>query len=142
MLVIKLLDKKCKPEKKKTGDVGFDLRNRSGNTWFFPFQRKKMLTGVCAQIPYGFSGDIRPRSGNSLRGFDVKLGTIDNNYRGEIGVVLKNDSFKIRKINQYERIAQLVLVQVSLYDNNNITIVDELDQTDRGEDGFGASGKL
>lgn len=141
MLIIKLLDKRCKPQKHKTGDVGFDLKSRNKDTWFFPFQRKKMLTGVCAQIPYGLCGDVRPRSGNSLRGFDVKLGTIDNNYRGEIGVLIKNDSFRIRKIKQYERIAQLVLTEVSLYGNHSIEIVDELDQSERGEDGWGKSGR-
>lgn len=85
---------------------------------------------------------IRPRSGMSLKEHsNVKLGTIDNKYTGEIGVIFVNDGEKDLIINKYDRIAQIVFNKIVKYKKEFIIYVDELDSTSRGDKGFGSSGK-
>lgn len=85
---------------------------------------------------------IRPRSGMSLKEHsNVKLGTIDNKYTGEIGVIFVNDGKDDLIINKYDRIAQIVLNKIVKYKEEFVIYVDELDSTNRGDKGFGSSGK-
>lgn len=105
-----------------------------------PFERVLIGTGLFMSIPKGFQLEIRDRSGVSLkRGLKVfnSPGTIDSDYRGEIGVILCNMTQSLSKIKIGERIAQGVLTQ---YTQPIFSIVDELESTERNEGGFGSTG--
>lgn len=85
---------------------------------------------------------IRPRSGMSLKEHsNVKFGTGDNKYTGEMGVIFINDGNEDLVINKYDRIAQIVLNKIVKYKNDFIVYVDELGPTNRGDKGFGSTGK-
>ena len=105
-----------------------------------PFERKLVNTGLYAQLEKGYEIQVRPRSGLALKkGITVlnSPGTIDADYRGEIGVVLINLSNDAFTINSGDRIAQLV---VSKHEQPNLEQTDSLDSTSRGEKGFGSTG--
>ncbi len=105
-----------------------------------PLERKLFPTGLFIELPDGYEAQIRPRSGLALkRGFTVlnTPGTIDADYRGEIGIILINLSQQPQTVEPGERIAQMVItpcVQPQLVE------VQEINQTQRGEGGFGHSG--
>jgi len=106
---------------------------RSGDRYLFP-------TGIKLAIPVGYEIQVRPRSGLALKhGITVvnTPGTIDADYRGEIGVILINNGHHGVVIGHNERIAQLVLTPVA---KANFQLVDELDSTIRGEGGFNSTG--
>lgn len=127
------------PHYAKPGDAGMDLRSNC-DMWLRPGQIFNVPTGVRAAIPDGYVGDVRPRSGlASKHGITVvnSPGTVDSGYRGEIGVPLINLGKKPFAISKGDRIAQLVVHRVARCD---IELVDELDETERGEGGFGSSG--
>ena len=95
------------------------------------------MLGLAIEIPYGFAGIIKGRSGLTKAGIIVPTGTVDQNYRGEIGVTLLNTSYKTHKIKQGDRIAQFCVTPTySLYFDE----VSELSPTDRGSNGFGSTG--
>ena len=105
-----------------------------------PFERKLVNTGLYAQLEKGYEIQVRPRSGLALKkGITVlnSPGTIDADYRGEIGVILINLSNDDFIINTGDRIAQLV---VSKHEQPNLEQTDSLDSTSRGEKGFGSTG--
>lgn len=97
-------------------------------------------TGLAMEIPLGYFGGIYARSGlaskRALRPANC-VGVVDSDYRGEVMVALHNDSDVPQVINDGERIAQLVLHRIIQVD---FSIVDELDETERGEGGFGSTG--
>jgi len=86
---VKLLDPKCKPERKTAGAVGYDLVAREG-VEILAGRVGKVPVGVCLEMAPGTEAQVRPRSGLTLRGLIGVLGTIDSDYRGEIGVLLHN----------------------------------------------------
>ena len=95
------------------------------------------MLGLALEIPYGFAGIIKGRSGLTKAGVIVPTGTIDQNYRGEIGVTLLNTSRKSYTVKQGDRIAQFCVTPTySLYFDE----VSELSKTDRGTQGFGSTG--
>src|SRR5699024_5832106 len=98
-------------------------------------------TGVKIDIPVGYVGDVRPRSGLSLKTpFRVILGTLDSGFSGEIKVIADNISVKPYAIKKGEKIAQLVIQKVEL---PTLEIVDQFDtQSDRGSNGFGSSDEV
>ena len=105
-----------------------------------PLERKLVNTGLYAQLEKGYEIQVRPRSGLALKkGITVlnSPGTIDADYRGEIGVILINLSNDDFIINSGDRIAQLV---VSKHEQPNLEQTDSLDSTLRGEKGFGSTG--
>ena len=105
-----------------------------------PKERKLIKTGICISIPLGFEAQVRPRSGLAIKkGITVlnSPGTIDSDYRGEIGVILINHSNEDFKISNGDRIAQLVLYS---YHKIKWQVVDLLDKTKRGSEGFGSTG--
>ena len=105
-----------------------------------PGETRLISTGIYISIPTGFEAQVRPRSGLALKKGVTVLnspGTIDSDYRGEIGVILINHSTKDFKIFNGDRIAQLVL---SRYEKILWNQVDSLDDTIRGEGGFGSTG--
>lgn len=106
-----------------------------------PLERKIISTGLKIALPEGFEAQVRPRSGLAAKHGITVLnapGTIDADYRGEIGVILVNLSNETVEIAPGERIAQLVVAQYTQVDWKRLT---SLDATDRGEGGFGSTGK-
>ncbi len=106
-----------------------------------PLERKVFKTGLKIALPEGYEGQIRPRSGLAAKhGISVlnAPGTIDSDYRGEIGVILVNLSNEVFTIIPGERIAQLVLAK---HDQITWKITENLSSTIRGEGGFGSTGQ-
>jgi len=106
-------------------------------------ERILIKTGIAMSIPNGYEIQVRDRSGCALKSGIMlvnSIGTIDSIYRGEIGVILYNsDSNKPFIINKEDRIAQLVLIEVP---KAILTIVDDLDKTDREDGGYGSTNKM
>jgi len=112
----------------------------AADTVLKPGKRKLISTGIKIMIPEGYEGQIRPRSGLSLKHGITVLntpGTIDSDYRGIVKVILINLGEEDFKIQRGDRIAQLVIQKIFF---PNFKIVETLDKTKRGEDGFGHSG--
>ena len=106
-----------------------------------PLERKIVGTGLKIALPEGYEAQVRPRSGLAAKHGITVLnapGTIDADYRGEIGVILVNLSNEPFTIQPGERIAQLVVAQ---YSQVEWSPVESLDSTQRGEGGFGSTGK-
>ncbi|MBT3542511.1 dUTP diphosphatase [Flavobacteriaceae bacterium] len=106
-----------------------------------PLERKVIGTGLKIALPEGFEAQVRPRSGLAAKhGISVlnSPGTIDADYRGEIGVIIVNLSNEDFTIHPGERIAQLVLAR---FEQINWQITESLSQTERGDGGFGSTGK-
>ena len=121
--------------------AGMDLRaNLSEPVTLHPMERRLIPTGLHIALPEGYEAQVRPRSGLALKhGLTVlnTPGTIDADYRGEIGVVLINLSQDDFVINDGERIAQMVIAR---HEQGDLVVVEELDQTERGEGGYGHTG--
>ena len=106
-----------------------------------PLERKLISTGLLIELPQGFEAQIRPRSGLAIKNGITVLnspGTIDADYRGEIGVILVNLSAEAFTINNGDRIAQMVIAkhETAIWEE-----VAELSETDRGAGGFGSTSK-
>ncbi|OWR15319.1 dUTP diphosphatase [Chryseobacterium sp. VAUSW3] len=106
-----------------------------------PLERKLIATGLLMELPQGYEAQVRPRSGLAIKNGITVLntpGTIDADYRGEIGVILVNLSAESFTVNDGDRIAQMVIAkhETAIWDE-----VDELSETDRGEGGFGSTSK-
>lgn len=124
------------PKKATVGSAGYDLRSAVSRT-LEPGQRSRIPTGVKLALPVGFEGQIRPRSSMSLQGLDTQLGTLDSDYRGEISIVVVNNTGGPFEVERGDRIAQLVIQRLPAVE---MVAVEALDQTDRGAGGFGSSG--
>lgn len=122
--------------------AGLDLRaNLSENIVLQPMERRLVPTGLRIALPAGYEAQVRPRSGLALKHGITLLntpGTIDADYRGEIGVIMVNLSTEPFTVADGERIAQLVIVR---HEVAEWVPVDSLDDTERGEGGFGHSGR-
>ena len=131
------------PIKATSGAAGFDLCAAIGPTESLiiePGARALVPTGLRLAIPEGYEGQVRPRSGLALRAGVTVLnspGTIDSDYRGDIGVILINHGTEPFVIQRGDRIAQLVIASTA---NCIFEMVAELDQSPRGEGGFGSTG--
>ena len=125
--------------------AGVDLRaNLEAPIELRPMERRLIPTGLFLSLPKGFEAQVRPRSGLALkRGVTVlnTPGTIDADYRGEIGVILVNLSQEPFEIRPGERIAQMVIAQFRQAELVEVGSLDELSDTERGAGGFGHSGK-
>lgn len=121
--------------------AGMDLRaNLDEPITLKPLQRTIVKTGLFMALPPGFEAQVRPRSGLALKhGITVlnSPGTIDADYRGELGVLLINLGDKDFVINDGERIAQMVIAK---HETVQFTLVEELDDTERGTGGYGHTG--
>ena len=121
--------------------AGMDLRaNLSEPVVLRPMERRLIPTGLHIALPEGYEAQVRPRSGLALkRGITVlnTPGTIDADYRGEVGVVLINLGQEDFTVNDGERIAQMV---ISSYEKADFIEVSSLDETERGEGGYGHTG--
>lgn len=137
---IKVLDKNCIPRKAHSIDAGFDVKAR--NEFVIPPKETVMIpTGVCVEIPVGMVGLLFPRSSISKTPLRMcnSVGVIDSGFTGEIKVPLQNTHHNLMiHINQYDKIAQLVVVPLA---DVSIEIVDELEESERGNGGFGSTGR-
>ena len=129
------------PHYSTEGSAGMDLRaNISNSVKLKPLERTLIKTGIFIEIPLGYEAQVRPRSGLALKkGITVlnSPGTIDADYRGEIGVILINLSSENFLITSGDRIAQIV---ISKHEQVEIKEVKIIDQTERGIKGFGSTG--
>lgn len=122
------------------GDVGADLRSVE-DTIITPNSRILVHTGLHMAIPTGYVGMVCPRSGFALKQGVTVLnapGIVDSGYRGEVGVILLNTSEQTVTVHKGDRIAQMVFIP---YAHMAFEHVESLPETDRGEGGFGSTGK-
>jgi dUTP pyrophosphatase len=136
------LSKHSLPKFETLGSAGMDVRANLQETIVLkPLERKLIPTGLFFEIPLGFEMQVRPRSGLAYKSGITVLnapGTIDADYRGELGILLINLSDKDFEIQDGERVAQLVIAK---HEQPLLIEVKELSQTARGEGGFGSTGK-
>jgi len=122
------------------GDAGMDVRSVEDLT-IAPGGRALVHTGLIMALPPAYEAQVRPRSGLALKNGVTVLntpGTIDSGYRGEVGVILINFGDEWFRVNKGDKIAQIVVAPVL---QAEIVETDEIDETDRGEGGFGSTGK-
>ena len=127
------------PQQAHPGDAGMDLVSIE-SAEIAPGGRRLVHTGLAVEIPVGFEGQVRPRSGLALKHGITVLnapGTIDAGYRGEIGVVLANFGDATFKVEPGMRIAQLVIAAV---DTVMVEVAATLSNSERGAGGYGSTG--
>lgn len=143
MLKIQVINKGHQPlpQYATPQSAGMDLRaNLAEPVVLKPLERRLIPTGLHIALPVGYEAQVRPRSGLALKkGITVlnSPGTIDADYRGEIGVLLINLSQEDFVVNDGERIAQMVIAR---HEQGEFEIVETLDETERGEGGYGHTG--
>lgn len=138
----RLQHNKILPEYKTEGAAGMDLCAAiSESIELKPLERKLIPTGLKIELEHGYEAQVRPRSGLSIKhGITLIncVGTIDEDYRGEVCVPIVNISNEAYTIQPDERIAQMVIARA---EQAKIEVVTELTDTERGEGGFGSTGK-
>ena len=143
MLKIQVINKGHQPlpQYATPQSAGMDLRaNLEEPIILRPLERRLIPTGLHIALPAGYEAQVRPRSGLALKkGITVlnSPGTIDADYRGEVGVLLINLSQDDFVVNDGERIAQMVIAR---HEQGEFEAVDVLDETERGEGGYGHTG--
>ena len=144
MLKVKIINKSKHPLPRYATpqSAGMDLRaNIEEPITMSPLERRLIPTGLYMALPAGFEAQVRPRSGFALKQGVTVLntpGTIDADYRGEIGVILISLSSESVTVQDGDRIAQLVIAR---HEQAEWETVEVLDETERGEGGFGHSGR-
>ena len=144
MLKVKIINKSKNntPQYSTPHAAGMDLRaNLEQDVILKPLERTIVPTGLFIELPVGFEAQIRPRSGMTIKhGISVlnSPGTIDADYRGEIGIILANLSSEEFTIKHGERICQMV---VARHESVQWVEVEALNDSERGEGGFGHTGK-
>jgi len=142
-MIVKIINKSKNelPKYETLFSAGMDLRaNLEESIVLKPFQRLVVKTGLFISLQQGYEAQIRPRSGLALKkGITVlnSPGTIDADYRGEIGVILINLSDSDFEINTGDRIAQMIIAK---HETTEWEAVDKLDGSVRGDKGFGSTG--
>ena len=131
-----VLDEGAMVSRAHPNDAGLDLYART-DTWIRPQGQEFFDTGVHVEIPEGAVGFVKSRSGMMMRGVTTD-GTIDCGYTGSVGVMLFNHTKGDIFIHAGERIAQLVIVPCLIPE---LEEVDKLEETDRGDNGFGSTGR-
>ena len=128
------------PAYQTDGAAGLDLRAYlvTGDVHVWPGETKVVPTGIAVALPAGHEGQVRGRSSMSRLGLVVVLGTVDEDYRGEIGVLVQNTSSSTITLTHGQRIAQLVVAPVA---RCHVVVVDTLNDTVRGVGGWGSTGK-
>lgn len=134
---------KALPQYATAGSAGLDLTNALENPLtLLPGQRARVPIGIIVEIPEGYEGQVRPRSGLADK-FGVSLtncvGTIDSDYRGEVQVLVINHGENSVTFEPGERIAQLLITPVPRVE---VIEVNEVDNSERGTGGFGSTGRL
>ncbi|MBF0694082.1 MAG: dUTP diphosphatase [Flavobacterium sp.] len=143
MTTIKIINKSGHelPNYETSASAGMDLRaNISEPITLKPLERAIVKTGLFIELPIGYEAQVRPRSGLAAKKGVTVLnspGTIDADYRGEIGVILVNLSTEDFVVENGERIAQMIIAK---HERAEWQLVDSLTETSRGEGGFGSTG--
>ncbi|MDQ2719059.1 MAG: dUTP diphosphatase [Bacteroidota bacterium] len=131
------------PEYATSGSSGLDLRaNLTIPIILKPFERAMISTGLFLEIPLGYEAQVRPRSGLAFKHGITCLnspGTVDSDYRGEIKIILVNLSQKEHTINNGDRVAQMVISKI---EKALLQPAKQLQNTSRGEGGFGHTGNI
>lgn len=144
MVEVKIINKSKNPlpNYETTGSAGMDLRAElEVDLILKPMERILVPTGLFVEIPLGYEGQIRPRSGLAIKhGLSLIncVGTIDSDYRGEIKIPMINLSHEEFVIKSGERVAQFILAKHGIV---NWKLENELEKTKRGHGGFGSTGK-
>ena len=138
----KLDEKAIIPEYKTTGSAGFDLQVLiNGKEEILKKGEIKLFkTGLAMALPNGYEAQVRSRSGLSLKNGIIVLnapGTVDSDYRGEVGIIAMNCGKEDFIIEDGMRLAQMVIAK---YEKADIEVVDNLDETERSSGGFGSTG--
>lgn len=140
---IVLRDQNCLPQKAHQSDAGYDLRSLHEYV-INPNEQTLVDTGINIGLPhddgYIYEAQIRPRSGLALKkGITItnSPGTIDEQYHGNIGVIVRNTGKQPFVINKYDKIAQMVITRIPKVE---LVVVDSLQDTERGSNGFGSTG--
>lgn len=133
---IKVFEGGSMPAYKRDGDACLDCRAREGAV-IAARSRKLIPLGFALELPKGWEAVVRPRSGLSSEGFDVCIGTVDSNYRGELFANVVNSSEADLKVDVGDRVCQLAIREAPVI---KLIPVDELSNTERGAAGFGSSG--
>lgn len=141
-ILIKVVNKSANklPEYKTSGAAGMDVCSNDDNFVLCANKRALVHTGIYLQIPSDYEAQVRPRSGLAIKNGITVLnspGTIDSDYRGEVCVILYNSSEQAFEVKKGERIAQLVFAKVA---QAKLYSTESLDDTERGEGGFGHTG--
>lgn len=118
------------------GDAGFDIYTNE-DAELQPLEQRWVSTGLFLEIPSGFVGIVKEKSGLAGKGIMLGAGVIDSNYRGEVKVLVRNFSKALMKIENGQKIAQMIFVKVDI---PKIHEVSELTETNRGTRGFGSTG--
>jgi dUTP pyrophosphatase len=127
------------PSYKTEGSAGLDL-SCSEDFELEPLERKLIGTGIRIEVPQGFEAQVRPRSGLAIKQGVTMVnspGTIDSDYRGEVKLIMVNLSQQKVSFKKGDRVAQLVICPVARVE---LEVVESLDETGRGEGGFGSTG--
>jgi dUTP pyrophosphatase len=125
------------PTRGSDGAAGYDLYSAEALT-VYPGKRALISTGIAVKLPPGVYGRVAPRSGLAVKnGIQVGAGVVDADYRGEVKVLLFNHGDVEFNVHVRDRIAQLICEK---YEAPEVTIVTSLDETNRGEGGFGSTG--
>lgn len=127
------------PKRADDGAAGYDLYSAE-DLIITSKERKLVSTDVSIELPHETYGRVAPRSGMSVKGFDVGAGVIDESYRGVIKVLLINNSNMNQEIKKGDRIAQLIIEKCYYAEIEQVNTKEELNKTTRGEDGFGSTG--
>lgn len=136
-VLFKKLDPNAKPfEYTREGDACMDMF--ALNTEVIPaFTTKIIKTGIAVQLPVNFEGIVRGRSGLATKDIIIHFGTIDETYRGDIGVIVFNNNNRDFIVTKHMRIAQFTIKPVIRFE---LIQTDQLSDTERGENGYGSSG--
>lgn len=135
---VKVLPHGTLPWKQHSGDACYDVFS-PGRYRLTPGESRRIKLGICIQIEQDEVCIVSERSSQAMKFGVHSIGNIiDSNYRGEISCVLVNNGFEIYDINEGDRICQLLVVKLG---SRDLVPVDELDDSDRGESGFGSTGK-
>lgn len=124
--------------RKEPGDIGYDIR-ATEDVYINARETKLVPTGLYLELDDLYYADLRPRSGNTSKGLICHLGLIDTNYRGEVKACITNMTGAIYKVNKGDRIAQLVFREEEVLSLDKVSDIDV--ETNRGDKGFGSSGK-
>lgn len=125
------------PARAHVPDAGADLYARE-DKWIWPWSSAVFDTGVHMEIPCGYVGELEPKSGLNVNHNLVGWGTIDSGYTGSIRVKLYNLGWKPHKVHKGDKISQIVIYPVELC---KFVQVETLDETERGDGGFGSTGR-
>jgi dUTP pyrophosphatase len=129
------------PEYATAGSAGMDIRaSLTSSVTLQPMERSLIPTGLFIELPHGYEAQVRPRSGMAIKQGITCLnspGTVDSDYRGELKVILINLSNTAQVINHGERIAQMIIAKT---EKAALVLVEQLNNSQRGEGGFGHTG--